>query len=35
MEIKIDKSAEITAREYIGQVLRRNKELGGNTEISK
>lgn len=35
MEIKIDKSAEIKAREYIERVLQRNKEFGGSTEIPK
>lgn len=35
MGVKIDKSAEIKAREYIERVLQRNKEVGGNTEISR
>jgi hypothetical protein len=35
MGVKVDKSAEIKAREYIERVLQHNKELGGNTEIPK
>jgi hypothetical protein len=35
MAVKIDKSAEIKAREYIEHVLKHNKEVSGNTEIPK